>query len=66
MQLVEGVSWVHSFLYTETCENLVDALRIVLENEENTYRIYNYLSKKAPEHRDVFEYLATQEAVSKH
>jgi rubrerythrin len=62
LQLVEGVSSVHASLSTETCENLVDALRIVLENEENTYRIYNYLSKKAPEHRDVFEYLATQEA----
>lgn len=59
---VEGVSSVHASLSTETCENLVDALRIVLENEENTYRIYHYLSKKAPEHRDVFEYLATQEA----
>lgn len=62
VQSVKDILSVHTSPYTESCENLVDALRIVLENEENAYRIYQYLSKNAPEHREVFEYLATQEA----
>lgn len=60
-QVPEGIPLAETSVKVETVQNLVEAMKVALQNEKNAERIYTHLSKVLPEHGELFSFLATQE-----
>ncbi|NJE26288.1 rubrerythrin [Thermococcus sp. MV5] len=57
----ENIPLVESTVNIVTLGNLVEALKTALMNEKTAERVYTLLAQKLPEHKTLFDFLATQE-----
>ncbi|WP_206203453.1 ferritin family protein [Thermococcus sp. M36] len=57
----EDIPLAETTVKVDTVANLIEAMRVALENEKNAERIYSHLAETLPEHRGIFKFLAAQE-----
>lgn len=57
----EGIPLAETSVKVDTVANLIEAMRVALENEKNAERIYSHLAERVPEERGIFKFLAAQE-----
>lgn len=56
-----GIPLAETSVKVDTVANLIEAMRVALENEKNAERIYSHLAERVPEERGIFKFLAAQE-----
>ncbi|ALV63725.1 Rubrerythrin [Thermococcus sp. 2319x1] len=57
----EGIPFLESTINAVTLGTMVEAMKTALMNEKVAERVYKLLAKRLPEHKALFDFLATQE-----
>ncbi|ACS90947.1 MAG TPA: ferritin family protein [Thermococcaceae archaeon] len=57
----KGIPFLESTINVVTLGSMVEAMKTALMNEKVAERVYKLLAKRFPEHKALFEFLATQE-----